>query len=302
MRKLITILLILFSFAASSQVIRANRYYVPVASCNYFGSDSIPAALYSFRNVNPCRYSGNCVKIRRASDNTTSNFGFVSNYVDTAAIKTFIGSSDAFVDTWYNQGSRGSVIDVKQTTTTKQPKIATAGALIYAKTGYIGVQGDGTNDLIFSDSTLKSVGATPFSLILVSKRTTTAGVGMGVSNGANVQLNAVINQYPTINGVAAYYGSSQITASVGTTNTNLNIVGGYFNSSDFMASDGTSTATTTNTVGATTYTNITLFGYRRNGGVEVYTPGIISEAIGYAVDMRPSRTTIEASIKSYYGL
>ena len=87
MRKLITILLILFSFAASSQVIRANRYYVPVASCNYFGSDSIPAALYSFRNVNPCRYSGNCVKIRRASDNTTSDFGFVSNYVDTAAIK-----------------------------------------------------------------------------------------------------------------------------------------------------------------------------------------------------------------------
>ena len=133
MRKLITILLILFSFAASSQVIRANRYYVPVASCNYFGSDSIPAALYSFRDVNPCRYSGNCVKIRRASDNTTSNFGFVSNYVDTAAIKTFIGSSDAFVDTWYNQGSRGSVIDVKQTTTTRQPKIATAGALISSR-------------------------------------------------------------------------------------------------------------------------------------------------------------------------
>lgn len=299
MRKLLLILLLFPAFASAQSPMYK---LLGKRTCSYFGVDSIPAAIYSFRNVNPCRYSGNCVKIRRASDNTTSNFGFVSNYVDTAAIKTFIGSSDAFVDTWYNQGSRGSLIDVKQATTTKQPKIATAGVLIYAKTGYIGAQGDGTNDLLVSDSTLKTTGVVPFSLILVSKRTTTAGVGMGVSSNLGLNLNALINQYPTINGVAAYYGSSQITASVGTTNTNLNIVGGYFNSSDFMASDGTSTATTTNTVGATTYTNITLFGYRRNGGVEVYTPGIISEAIGYAVDMRPSRTTIEASIKSYYGL
>ena len=297
MRKLLLILFLLPVIASAQSPMYK---LIGKKNCSYFGSDSIPAALYSFRNVNPCRYSGNCVKIRRASDNTTSNFGFVSNYVDTAAIKTFIGSSDAFVDTWYNQGSRGSVIDVKQTTTTKQPKIATAGVLIYGKTGFIGAQG--ASNLLVSDSTLKSTGVTPFSLILISKRTTTASIGMGVSNNANVQLNAVINQYPTTNGVAAYYGSSQITASVGTTNTNLNIVGGYFNSSDFMVSDGTSTATTTNTVGATFYTNITLFGYSRNGGVEIYTPGIICEAIGYPSDLRPSRTTIEANIKSYYGL
>ena len=100
MRKLITILFAFASFAASSQVIRANRYYVPVVvSCKILGSDTIPSFAFSFRQLNVCYYTGYCVKVRRSSDNTTSDIGFVSGYVDTVAIKTFIGSSDGFVQT-----------------------------------------------------------------------------------------------------------------------------------------------------------------------------------------------------------
>lgn len=304
MKRILVILLVLISSKSFGQQQQQYFWALNQSSCSYFGVDSIPAAIYSFRNVNPCRYSGNCVKIRRSSDNTTSDIGFTSGYVDTAAIKIFVGSSDAFVDTWYNQGSRGSVIDVKQSTMAKQPKILTSGAFIYAKTGFIGIEYDGTNDLILSDSTLTSGGSSQnFSLLAVSKRTTASiFVSITINKNNNLQVNGVYNNYPTTQTSARWYGSSQIQANTGTTNLNLNLCSGYFSLSDFMASDGTTTSTTTNTVGSTFYDNIVLGGFKRSSGAEYYSPGISVEVIGYASDLRPSRTTIESNIKTYYGL
>jgi hypothetical protein len=75
--------------------------------------------VYSYRKLLTA-YSGNCVRIRRSSDNTEQNFGFVSNVVDTAGIASFIGGGNGFVVTWYDQN--GNVVDVSQSTAANQPQ------------------------------------------------------------------------------------------------------------------------------------------------------------------------------------
>jgi hypothetical protein len=52
-------------------------------------------------------YSGYALKVRRSSDNSTQDIGFTgSGDLDTATLKTFIGSSDCFVQIWYDQSGK----------------------------------------------------------------------------------------------------------------------------------------------------------------------------------------------------
>ena len=67
-------------------------------------------------------YTGDCLRVRRASDSTTQDIGFVGGLVDTSSIATFCGSSDGFVDLWYDQ-SPGTQVNAPQTAAGAQPKI-----------------------------------------------------------------------------------------------------------------------------------------------------------------------------------
>lgn len=113
----------------------------------------VPVA--SFRALSVARklnssYAGNCIKVRRSSDNTTQNIGFDGNGdMDVAALLTFCGSGDGFLDTLYDQSS--NTRDMTQTTATLQPKIVTAGVVI-TRNGRPAAVFDGTDDCM--DSTV----------------------------------------------------------------------------------------------------------------------------------------------------
>jgi len=98
----------------------------------FFGGSQLDTTFftgYSLRKVRPA-YSGNCIEVRRSSDNTTSNIGFDANgNLDTAALLTFAGAGNAFVRTWYNQ-STGGGLNFEQTTNANQPQIVSSGALV----------------------------------------------------------------------------------------------------------------------------------------------------------------------------
>lgn len=86
-----------------------------------------PTALFSFRKLNPA-YSGNCMKVRRSTDNTTLDIGFVGGVLDTAALLAFVGAGNGFVHTWYDQSGNGN--NVTQTTASAaQPRIVSGGVL-----------------------------------------------------------------------------------------------------------------------------------------------------------------------------
>lgn len=66
-------------------------------------------------------YAGNAVQIRRASDNTTQNIGFVSHNFDAASFTTFCSATTCFVATWYDQS--GNAANVSQATAANQPQL-----------------------------------------------------------------------------------------------------------------------------------------------------------------------------------
>jgi hypothetical protein len=98
-------------------------------------------AAYSFFKLRN-DYSGSCIKVRR-TDNTEQDIGFDgSNYLDTAALKTFVGSGDGRIVTWYDQSgnSRDAVQNV--TPTQGQPFIVTSGVIDRAN-GLVAARFDG---------------------------------------------------------------------------------------------------------------------------------------------------------------
>ncbi len=88
---------------------------------------SSAAAAFSLRKLS-CSYVGNAITVRRSSDNTTSNIGFTTNGdLDTTALKTFVGASNGFVTTWFDQS--GNVRNATQATAANQPRIINAGVI-----------------------------------------------------------------------------------------------------------------------------------------------------------------------------
>jgi hypothetical protein len=89
------------------------------------------AAGYSVRKLRSS-YTGACMKIRRSSDNTLQDIGFVDNYLDVQAIADFCGGSDGQVHTWYDQVEQNGVSKDwvnTSTTSTQQPIIYSGGSV-----------------------------------------------------------------------------------------------------------------------------------------------------------------------------
>ena len=88
------------------------------------------AAAYSLRQLSST-YSGNAIKVRRASDNAEQDIAFSNNELDTATLETFASGTDAFVTTCYDQSGNGN--DMTRTSAANQPKIVSNGVSL----GYI---------------------------------------------------------------------------------------------------------------------------------------------------------------------
>ena len=73
-------------------------------------------------------YTGSAIKVRRSSDNTELDIGFVNGVLDTASLLTFVGSGNGFVSLWYGQSGNG--FNAFQTLAANQPKIVSNGSLI----------------------------------------------------------------------------------------------------------------------------------------------------------------------------
>ena len=86
---------------------------------------------FSLRQIVP-DYTGNCVKVRRSSDNAEADIGFTdTGVIDQTALlaHTGTGGSDVgYVVTWYDQGPHS--MDATNTTAAQQPTIVSAGAVV----------------------------------------------------------------------------------------------------------------------------------------------------------------------------
>lgn len=140
--RIILFILLFFSLQSQAQIIRANPLYRPFAAGTPCSSilDDYPLKVAISLNRLYCSYSGASIRVRRSSDDTESDIGFLSSgELDTATLKTFVGANSGYVTKGYNQGTGGSTYDATQTTAGNQPRIVDAG-VVERNGGYVAMR------------------------------------------------------------------------------------------------------------------------------------------------------------------
>jgi hypothetical protein len=89
-------------------------------------------------------YNGACIRVRRSSDNTEQDIGFLGDDLDTASLLSFVGVGDGLVTTWYSQSG---FFNLTQTSSSMQPSIVLSGVL-QTLNGKPCLKFDGVNDFL----------------------------------------------------------------------------------------------------------------------------------------------------------
>ena len=169
------------------------------------------AIAYSLRKLRTA-YTGAAIRVRRSSDNTETDIGFVENVLDTSTLLTFCGASNGFITIWYDQS--GNANNLVQTTSANQPIIVNSGSLI-TRNGKPYFQASSTQFLNFTTSVL----VTTHSYWINYEKDTSGNQAILLKNGStyiwlDYQLNQIVNQttitIPSIYNVNTLYLNNTI--------------------------------------------------------------------------------------------
>jgi hypothetical protein len=270
-----------------------KSYYAPVAPPPAFSFllDEYPSssAAFSLRKVNSS-YNGSAVRVRRSSDNTEQDIGFVNNQLDTASLTTFVGSGNGFVSTWYDQS--GNNRHVSQSVSNSQPRIVSASVIEningkpvlnwYASSVYLNRQ-----------NTTYSASAAFFvarqSSPIATYGAVFGGANLGASNGA-IRIFLTTTYYAAIS--TGVNTGGDLTFSDGTFYVNSNIISRSFDSNKkyhigSIMAGAASRALSAIQIGAD------------NSSTRTWS-GQIQELVLYSGNQTSSRTNIEGNINNYY--
>ena len=251
---------------------------------------------YSLRKLR-YSYNGSAIRVRRSSDNTEQDIGFVNNQLDTSALTTFCTGTNGFVVTWYDQSTTGK--NVTQSTAANQPQIVSSGSVLTDNSKPC-ITFDGANDGLITSSSVIS-GTTHRTSFTVANADTANNddifysFGDISSTGKLYMLTA--ESAVRVSGSVTFLSSAQSSQSVatcvfnGTTTSDIDL---WVNGTSKTIN--TSTATTINTAS----TNFRV-GYSDHGSGHYY-DGILQEVILYATDQTSNRSAIESNINTYYGV
>ncbi len=173
---------------------------VPLLLDTYTGA----IGAYSLRKLSNS-YTGAAVEVRRSSDNTTQDIGFVGEALDITAMETFVGAGNGFVSTWYDQSGNGN--DQAQSTNGEQPQIVSSGTTIkqgglptlqfsndrFSRSNIINVNADKTTFNVYYPTTINT--AQP-----IMDLSSTVGTGQSWNLGAETALRCFGRTYVTTAG------------------------------------------------------------------------------------------------------
>jgi hypothetical protein len=240
------------------------------------------AVAYSLRLLRSA-YTGDAIRVRRASDNDELEIGFVNNVLDTATLESFCTSTDGFVTTWYDQS--GNSNDWTQSTAGSQPQIVSSGTVIL-ENGKPSLQFDGSDDELIS-SAISTISLE--SIFIVNTPYNDVSGLLGGSGST---------PYLAISSTDARYRTTVLnTLQPLTSNANLSL-------NSFNRSSNTISAYRNSVVSATTLTGDALINIDRigrRGGSAAYS-GNVSECIIYDFDQAANRANIESNMINFYGL
>lgn len=258
------------------------------------------AAAYSVRLLRTA-YTGSAIRVRRSSDNTEQNIGFVAGNLDTSALLSFVGANNGFVTTFYDQSGNGR--DMTQATAANQPQIVVSGSLL--------TQG-GKPIMKFTSSTQR-LNATTFALSVnrtyimtlynVTNALASYKIYLGV-NGLDNFVNGLVGKFNESNWIYSWVGSGIANNQVGVNQTANNayfLLGAYVQGSSQHQHyrNGVLNAQNTSlTISPTTNSQVNSIMFNAANGSDIRT----NEAIIYDSYQSSNRTGIEANINAYYAI
>jgi len=266
---------------------------VPVSAFSFLLDTYSGAAVgYSLRKLRSA-YSGNCIRVRRSSDNTEQDFGFVNNVLDTTSLLTFCGAGNGFVTTWYDQS--GNVNNASVSTAVSQPQIVSSGAMITT---------NGKNSMLFDGifSTLNlastiTVGASNYNSF-VGKRDVSGRKLYGLSGGTSSASGYLWglwsdNKY-YLQGKATQY---QASSAADTTTSQILLTG--LNNAGTMSMFKNGNTITSSAVNFTLLMNINSISGNPTPSLQP-TFGNLQEIVFYNSEQSANRTGIETNINTFY--
>jgi hypothetical protein len=304
-----TFLILLFcGLGADAQmIIKAHANYRPYAVAQNLLLDDYPnaAAAYSLRKLDK-DYTGNCIRIRRSSDNAETDIGFVNNYLDTTAIKNFCGSgAGARIVTWFDQS--GNSRSATQSIAGEQPIIMTSN-FVFVTIDLISSSEkalffDGFDDRLINNFSTISQPISVFSY--VRKDNVTTGLG-GVIYDSYNNTGCVLYYTGLIETTNNRWSISSGAGLQGTTagNTNPNLFSTLHNgTSSSIHINGQSYAS--GNAGTNGLNGLSIGNIRGNPSRIVTGYGLdgrIAELIIYGSNQSSNRTGIENNINDYYNI
>lgn len=239
------------------------------------------ASAYSLRLLRSA-YTGNCIEVRRSSDNTTQNIGFVNNELDTSSLLSFVGAGEGYIRTWYDQS--GSGVNATQTTNSEQPRIVNGGV----------VETEGGKNSIRFTTTAPGTSmqfnpnvSQPNSVFIVYQSD-----GIATGHIYDSQSRQLIGYTP---GYVTYAGSAIV--SYPTIPTTFGLVSAIFDGANsvFQFNNGVDQ---TGNPGTAPFDSSLMF--KGQGGSSA--TGYVSEFIVYSGDKSSSKAGIKTNINDYYSL
>ncbi len=269
-----------------------NRYGTGGTPVAYLLDDySGAAAAYSLRLLSST-YTGDAIRVRRASDNTEQDIGFVNNELDTSTLETFCSGTNGFVKTWYDQSGNGN--DATQTTASLQPQIVSAGSTI-TDNGKPSI--DNTTDELRFSSFSSSGG---FAIFVVATPTSSEAIFVSGGDDASNRFDFGVR---TNSDYRILVSESGTTERIADSSNYFNTYGIYVGTDDKLRLNGgdINTGSITNNLIAYTTTDNGLFA-RVVGPSTTNGDSKVQEIILYPSDQSSNLTGIETNINDFYSI
>jgi hypothetical protein len=244
------------------------------------------AAAYSLRLLSSS-YTGNCIEVRRSSDNALQNIGFVNGVLDTASLLSFVGAGNGFVRTWYDQGNNGW--NIIQPSNSNQPRIVSSG-VAESNGGLPSVFFNTLSPSFFQNNNLAN--QTNLTSFRVHDTNRTIYIMFSTAGAGGFNYGFVAQQSSSSTNIFQGYGSPQLFV-------NGNTPSPLITRNDvYVAQNGRKLISELGSTLNWQNSTFRIGGY----GVNFDFTGHLPELVFYSSNKLSDRTSIEQNINSYYNI